>query len=102
MLVTDADTAVTSKAFRAAMDGLGVETRLRAGRNDIATVDRAIGLLKETSQRFRAPSGKSDWGEFLQKAVKAFNANRLGYLMGEPPRTSRRARTSDSLFVART
>jgi hypothetical protein len=70
VLVTDADTAFTPKAFRAAMDGLGVEARLRAGRNDIATVDRAIGLLKETIQRFRASSGKSDWGHFLQKVVK--------------------------------
>ena len=61
-LSTDADAAFTSRAFRAAMEELGVEARLKAGRNDIATVGRAIGILEETIQRFRSSSGEADWG----------------------------------------
>ena len=42
VLYTDADTAFRSLAFREAMHDLGVEFRVKLGRNDIATVDAAI------------------------------------------------------------
>ena len=72
VLFTDADTAFQSTAFKQAMQDFGVDPRIRTGRNDIATVDRAIGLLKETIVRFRSTTGNSDWAEHLQKAVKGF------------------------------
>jgi hypothetical protein len=39
-LFTDADTAFRSSAFQEAMDDLGVESRIKTGKPDIATVDR--------------------------------------------------------------
>ena len=61
VLYTDADTASTSRAFQEAMTELGVDARIKTGRNDIATVDRAIGILKETMAKERSATGKADW-----------------------------------------
>ena len=69
VLYTDADTAFTSRAFQEAMNELGVDARIKTGRNDIATVDRAIGILKETMAKERSATGRADWGAFLPLAV---------------------------------
>ena len=42
ILFTDADAAFRSKAFMNAMQDLGVDLRIKLGRNDIATVDREV------------------------------------------------------------
>ena len=68
------------------MEALGVDARIKTGRSDIATVDWAIGHLKEIIQRYRVSSGEADWGSFLQKAVKAFNHTRLDYMMDQRPK----------------
>ena len=85
VLYTDADTAFQSAVFQQAMRELGVDARIKTGRNDIATVDRAIGMLKETIVKYRSTTGQADWAKHLEKAVKAFNSNDLEYLMREAP-----------------
>ena len=79
VLYTDADTAFTSRAFQALMEELGVEAHVKTGRNDIATVDRAIGMLKETIAKERGATGNADWAVSVPKAVKAFSSNDLEY-----------------------
>ena len=86
LLFSDADTAFRSKAFREAMAGLGVDFRVKEGRNDIATVDWAIGLIGETIVRYTTSTGEADWMKFLDRSVKAFNSNDLEYLAGEAPK----------------
>ena len=61
MLFTVAATAFTSQAFQEAMRELGVDARVKTGHNDIATVDHAMGLIKETIVRLRSSSGDADW-----------------------------------------
>ena len=85
MLFTDADTAFTSNAFKAAMAELGVDARVKTGRNDIATVDRAMGLVQEAIVCLRSSTGVPDWAAHVQRAVKAFNRNDLQYLMNSAP-----------------
>jgi hypothetical protein len=85
VLYTDADTAFQSAVFQQAMRELGVDARIKTGRNDIATVDRAIGMLKETIVKYRSTTGNADWAKHLEKAVRAFNSNNLEYLMREAP-----------------
>ena len=86
LLYTDADAAFTSNAFRAAMRELGVDARIRTGRNDIATLDSAIKLVKEAIVRERGDSGEPDWAKHVNLAVRAFNNNRLDYLMMNKPK----------------
>ena len=85
VLYTDADVAFRSKAFRTAMEDIGVDFRVKLGRNDIATVDRAIGILGETIVRYTTSSGEGDWMKHLDRAVSAFNRNDLEYLANEAP-----------------
>ena len=96
VLYTDADSAFTSRALRE----LGVDARVKTGRNDIATVYRAMGIVQETIVWLRSSSGKADWAEHAQRAVKAFNANDLEYLM--LPKRSKKARSWSSSCTART
>ena len=42
-------------------------------------------MLKETIVKYRSTTGKPDWAAHLAKAVRAFNANDLEYLMHEAP-----------------
>ena len=86
VLCTDADVAFRSKAVREAMTDLGVAFRVKEGRNDIATVDRAIGLLGEMIVRYTTSTGEGGWMKCLNRAVKAFNSNDLEYLANEAPR----------------
>ena len=65
------------------MTELGVDSRVKEGRNDIATVDRAIGLLGETIVRYTTSTGEGDWMKFLVRAVNAFNRSDLEYLANE-------------------
>ena len=81
---TDADPAL-NPAPSSKPCGSWASTRVKTGRNDIATVDRAMGIVKETILRLRSSSGKADWAEHVQRAVKAFNANDLEYLMNQAP-----------------
>ena len=48
LLYTDADTAFKASTFQEAMEELGVDARTKTGRQDIATVDRAIAMLTAT------------------------------------------------------
>jgi len=85
ILYTDKETSFRSAPFREAMQNLGVDSRIKTGKQDIATVDRAISWLKEAIVKFRSSSGKPDWADHLQKTVKAWNSNSLDYLMREAP-----------------
>ena len=71
------------------MEERGVDARIKTGRNDIATVDRAMGLVKETIVQLRSSSGKADWAEHAQRADKAFNANDLEHLMNNAPKEAK-------------
>ena len=86
LLYTDADTAFKASTFQEAMEELGVDARTKTGRQDIATVDRAVAMLKETSVKYRSTTGNPDWADHITKAVKAFNSNDLEYLMHEAPK----------------
>jgi hypothetical protein len=46
VLYTDKETSFRSAPFREAMQNLGVDARIKTGKQDIATVDRAISWLK--------------------------------------------------------
>ena len=65
MLYTDADTAFTSHAFQAAMQELGVDARIKTGRNDIATVDAASRIVKTLVVDERSESGEADWAKHV-------------------------------------
>ena len=83
VLFTDAETSFQGVAFREAMQELGVDARIKTGKQDIATVDRAISWLKEAIVKYRSTTGKADWAEHLEKAVRAWNSNDLEFLMRE-------------------
>ena len=86
VLYTDADTAFTSRAFLPTMEELGVDARIKTGRNDIATVDAAIRIVKTIVVNKRSESGEADWAKHVPIAVKAFNSRKLGYLMERAPK----------------
>ena len=57
--------------------------RLKAGRNDISVVDRAMQTLKVKLAVARANEGGA-WDSHLQNAVKAYNSRPLAVVHGKP------------------
>ena len=61
-----------------------------SGRNDIATVDRLITTLKGALAVHSLETGKNDWAERLQAAVKGYNETSHPRLMQGAPEDLRR------------
>ena len=74
-LNTDRGTEFTSARFQAVVQTYGIKHVFKVGHNDLATVDRAIGVLKTKLAIISAEDG-TNWLEELQPTVKAMN--RLG------------------------
>ena len=76
-LNTDRGTEFTSARFQALVQKYGIKHVFKVGHNDLATVDRAIGVLKTKLAIISAEDGTT-WLEELQPTVKAMNrlANR--------------------------
>ena len=74
-LNTDRGTEFTSARFQAVVQKYGIKHVFKVGHNDLATVDRAIGVLKTKLAIISAEDG-TNWLEELQPTVKAMN--RLG------------------------
>ena len=89
VLYTDADSAFTPRAFQAAMQELGVDARTKTGRNDIATVDAAMRVVKTRIVDERSASGEADWAKHVQWAVRTFNGRKLDYLMERAPKEAK-------------
>ena len=89
-LTTDADPGFKSKPFQELLNDKGIHHTLRVGRNDIATVDRLIATLKQALAVHSLESGKNDWAERLQAAVKGYNETSHPRLMQGAPEDLRR------------
>ena len=74
-LNTDRGTEFTSARFQGVVQRYGISHVFKVGHNDLATVDRAIGVLKTKLAIVSAEDG-TNWLEELQPTVKAMN--RLG------------------------
>ena len=73
VLSTDQDPGFLSPKFKELLESKGIQQSLRAGRNDLAVVDRAIYTLKRTLAIHSLETGRNDWAERLEAAVKAYN-----------------------------
>ena len=80
VLTTDADPGFLSAPFKALLASKGIHQTVRAGRNALAVVDRVIFTLKRAMATHSLESGRNDWAERLQGAVKAYNDNPHGTL----------------------
>ena len=90
LLSTDADPGFLSPQFKELLESKGVHQAIRAGRNDLAVVDRAIYTLKRTLAIHSLETGRNDWAERLEAAVKAYNDNPHSTLMDGAPDDIRR------------
>ena len=68
----DKGTEFTSREFQTMLDRRKIQFREKVAKNDIATVDRAMGTLKDMLARRGAEAG-GDWLAELPKAVAAYN-----------------------------
>jgi hypothetical protein len=84
-LTTDADPAFTVPAFEKTLENHGVIHVVKQGRNDIATVDRAIGTIKRALAVEKAATGEAGWSAKLQGVVRGLNASENKYLFGSAP-----------------
>ena len=73
VLSVDADPGFLSKPFKDLLESRGIHESVRAGRNDLAVVDRTMHTLKRNMATHTLESGKNDWAERLEATVKAFN-----------------------------
>ena len=85
VLSCDADAGFLSPPFRELLASKGIHQSVRAGRNDLAVVDRAIYTLKRTLAVHALESGQNDWAERLGPTVKAYNDSPHGTLMDGAP-----------------
>ena len=73
-LNSDKGSEFTSRGFQAMLARRGIQHRLKVGLNGIATLDRAMGTLKEMLARRSADEAAGgDWLAELQAAVNSFN-----------------------------
>ena len=84
-ITTDADSGFQAKVFQDLLANRHIHHTLRAGRNDLATVDRLISTIKRALAVHSAESGNSDWAERLQSAVKGYNDTSHPRLMQGAP-----------------
>ena len=85
ILATDADHGFLSPQFQKLLHSHGIQHYVRAGRNDLAVVDRVIYTLKRTLALHSVESGRNDWAERIGAAVKAYNDSPHGTLMDGAP-----------------
>ena len=85
VLSTDADPGFLSPQFKGLLETKGIQQSIRAGRNDLAVVDRAIYTLKRTLAIHSIETGRNDWAERLEAAVKAYNDSPHSALMDGAP-----------------
>ena len=85
VLSCDADPGFLSPKFKELLESKGIQQSIRAGRNDLAVVDRAIYTLKRTLAVHSLESGRNDWAEQLEAAVKAYNDSPHGTLTDGAP-----------------
>jgi hypothetical protein len=84
-LVTDADPAFQTPAFRELLENHGIHHTVKIGRNDNATVDRAIFSIKRALAEHRAATGQAGWAHRLPEVVKGLNASESAYPNGAAP-----------------
>jgi len=86
-LSTDEGSEFTNPTFRAALAQLGVAHRVKApqNKNAIATLDNAIGRLKQALFRQTAGQGTLDWASLLPKVVSGMNQSPHEHLMESAP-----------------
>ena len=92
-LSTDKGSEFMSASFRTRLGNLGIAHRTKAGPQDLATLDRAIGTLRATLSRRTAESG-APWYEELDAAVDSLNNTAHSALFDEEPAS---VATSDDL-----
>ena len=85
ILATDADHGFLSPQFQQLLSSKGIRHYVRAGRQDLAVVDRVIYTLKRTLALHSIESGRNDWAERIGAAVKAYNDSPHGTLMDGAP-----------------
>ena len=83
-LSSDKGSEFMSASFRTRLSNLGIAHRVKAGPQDLATLDRAIGTLRATLSRRTAESG-APWYEELDAAVDSLNNTAHSALFGEEP-----------------
>ena len=71
-LNTDKGPEFTSREFQAMLDRRKIQHRLKVGLNDIATLDRAMGVIKAMLAKREAEMG-GDWLTHLQPVINAYN-----------------------------
>ena len=64
---------------------LGIAHRLKVGKNDLATLDRKIGMLQEALFKDAADKGTRDWASRVAKVVAGINQTPTEPLMGSAP-----------------
>ncbi|MEM1009604.1 MAG: transposase family protein [Myxococcota bacterium] len=87
-LITDRDAIFMSAGFAKFVQKLGIDSLTFAkARNDIGTVDRLIGVLKEAMAQEQVDARSGDWDtEMLRKVVAGHNMIGHAALTGAAPR----------------
>ena len=83
-LSTDKGSDFTSRAFETMLARRGIQHRLKVGLNDLATVDRAMGIIKDMLARRIAELG-GDWLEHIEAVITAYNKLDHGALHEHAP-----------------
>jgi hypothetical protein len=96
-ILTDADPGFRTPEFEALLREKGVVQELRAGRNDMATVDRLIFTLKRAMAEEEAETGRG-WAAALQDAVRGHNESGQGHLYGAAPEDVRDRKSASLEF----
>lgn len=83
-LGTDRGSEFTSASFRSRLANLGITSRLKVAAQDLATLDRAMGVLRATLSR-RTAESNNPWHEELEAAVDSMNNTAHAGIYGEEP-----------------
>ena len=83
-LNTDKGTEFTSASFQQLMAEKGIYHRYKVALNDLSTIDRAMGVLKDRIAVVAAEAGDS-WLDALQTAVNAHNSLDAKALLDNAP-----------------
>lgn len=70
-------------AFRRYLGEQNIEPRVKEGRQDLATLDAAMGALKRDLKKDLQVQGTTEWGPRLEKVLRGFNRQSRQALMGE-------------------
>ena len=83
-LNTDGGTEFTSREFQTMLTRREIQHRLKVGLNDIATIDRAGGVLKDMMAKRIAELG-GDWLTHLEQTIATYNKLGHAALHGNAP-----------------